>query len=220
MADPLKLLNITYNYSDLSGVSGISFEVNSGAFTLIVGKTGAGKTTLLKLISLEIVPFSGEIILEKMRSSEIKPRLLPKWRRRIGIIYQNFRLLSDRSVLENVRLAAVCERNLPGRPKRRALKALARVGLSHKVHSFPNELSTGEQQRTAIARAIVNEPFLLLADEPVSNLDEETAVEIIELLQKLNQAGTTMLVATHQPERFTSYCSNTLKLDRGRLVEH
>jgi len=223
MAGLVKLLNVTFHYNGGIGVTGVSFEVQPCEFFLLVGRTGAGKTTLFKLISLELTPAAGEIILDEFRSSEIKPRLLPLWRRRIGIIYQDFRLLKDRSVLENVRLVASCENNLPGRPKKRALKALARVGLSHKIHSRPDELSTGEQQRAVIARALVNEPFLLLADEPVSNLDEETSVEIIELLQKVNQAGTAMIVATHQPSSFilhpSSFSPNVIRIEAGRLVE-
>jgi len=219
MIDLIKLLNVDYQFNGSSGVSGISFEVKPSEFVLMVGKTGAGKTTLLKLISLELIPASGEIFLEKFRSSEIKPSTLPFWRRQLGIVYQDFRLLRERTALENVRLAAACERNLPNRPKKRSLKALAKVGLSHKIHSYPDELSTGEQQRITIARALVNEPFLLLADEPVSNLDEETSKEIIELLQKLNQAGTAMLVATHQPERFTPCQPRTIRIKEGRIVE-
>ncbi len=217
----LKLLNVTFQYNGggRSGVYGVSFSVEPGEFILIVGKTGAGKTTLFKLISLEIAPTAGEIILNDFRSRELKPKLLPQWRRRLGVVYQDFRLLRDRSALDNVRLAAACERNLSGRPKARALKVLARVGLSHKIHSRPDQLSAGEQQRAVIARALVNEPFLLLADEPVSNLDRETAAGIVELLQKVNQSGTATLVATHQPERFESCKSRMIKLQDGRLVE-
>jgi len=185
---------------------------------MLVGKTGAGKTTLFRLISLELVPTSGEIMLDIFKSSELKRSRLPQWRRRLGIVHQNFRLLDDRSVLDNVRLAASCEKSLPARPKKRSLRALAGVGLTHKLHSNPRELSTGEQQRTALARAIVNEPFLLLADEPVSNLDVETSGEIIELLKKVNRAGTAILVATHQPERFSSCNPRVLQLETGKLV--
>ena len=216
----LKLLNLSFRYSDGIGIDGVTFAVRPGELVLVVGRTGAGKTTLLKLISLELMPTAGEIMLDRLRSSEIKPRLLPQWRRRIGIIYQDLRLLGDRSALENVRLVAVCERNLPGSPRMRALKALARVGLSHKFHNLPGELSTGEQQRTAIARALVNEPLVLLADEPVSNLDIDTASEVVDLLTRVNLAGTTMLVATHQPERFERCRPRMIRIERGRVVEN
>jgi len=220
MSGMVKLLNVTFQHGGVgNGVYGVSLAVAPCEFVLLVGKTGAGKTTLLKLISLEITPAAGEIVLDSYKSSEIKYRQLPLWRRRLGIVYQDFRLLRDRSALENVRLAAACESNLPGGPKERALKALGRTGLSHKIHSRPDELSTGEQQRVAIARALVNEPFLLLADEPVSNLDEETASEIVELLRKINQSGTAILVATHQLEHFAVCHTRIIKLHNGSLVE-
>lgn len=215
----VKLLNVSYRYNGSTAVEGISFEVEPGEFTLLVGRTGAGKTTLFRLISMEIVPNSGEIILERFRSGEIKSRNLPQWRRRIGIVFQDFKLLKDRSILENVRLAASCESNLPGSSKSRAFKALTKVGLSHKVHSFPNELSAGEQQRAAVARALVNEPFVLLADEPVSNLDGETAKDTVDLLWRINQSGTAVMVATHQPERFESCRPKVIRLEKGRLIE-
>ncbi len=215
----LKLLNVTFRWTALSGIDGITFAIRPGEFVLLEGRTGAGKTTLLELISMELVPMAGDIVLERFRISELKPRSLPAYRRCIGIVYQDLRLLEDRSALENVRLAASCEGNLPGSPKMRALKALARVGLSHKFHSLPGELSAGEQQRTAIARALVNEPLLLLADEPVSNLDGETAAEVVDLLRSVNLAGTAILVATHQHERFELCRPRVIRLEQGRMVE-
>ena len=215
----IKLLNVSYRYSGGGGIDSVSFNVNSGEFVLLVGKTGAGKTTLLKMISMELPPKSGEITLESTRSSDLKPRMLPNWRRRLGIVYQDFRLIGDRSVLENVRLTATCEKNLPGKPKERSLRAIGRVGLTHKLHCLPGELSIGEQQRTAIARALVNEPFVVLADEPVSNLDSETSASIIDLMKKVNSLGTAMLIATHQPERFASCNPRILEAVNGRIQE-
>ena len=220
MSGLLKLLNVTYQHNNGGGgVQGVSFEIEPCEFVLLVGRTGAGKTTIMRLLSMELAPMAGEISFAQYKSSAIKPKQLPCWRRRLGIVYQDFRLLKDRTALENVRLAAFCERNLPGKPRHRALKSLARMGLSHKLHCRPDELSMGEQQRTALARSLVNEPFLLLADEPVSNLDEQTAVELIEYLRRVNQAGTAMLVATHQPERFISCAPRTIRVEKGRLVE-
>ncbi len=214
----VKLSDVSYRYPTGNGVSQISFDINSGDFILLVGKTGAGKTTLFRLLSLEHYPDSGEIELEQFYSSTIKRRHLPKWRRRLGIVYQDTRLLPDRTLLENVRLSALCDNSLTASPKKRALRVLNQVGLSHKLHSAPTSLSAGEQQRAGIARAIVNEPFVLLADEPVSHLDSETSGEIIELLHHLNLSGTSMLIATHQPERFESLNPRIITLDDGRMV--
>jgi cell division transport system ATP-binding protein len=199
-------------------VEGISLEIGAGEFVLLVGKTGAGKSTLLKLISLEIFPETGDIILDHHHARGLGRGQRPLWRRRLGIVHQDLRLLTDRSVLESVRLTACCESSLPGRPKSRALKVLAKVGLAHKLHCMPGEISTGEQQRAAIARALVNEPFLLLADEPVSNLDSQSAESVVEVLRRANKAGTAMLVATHQPERFADGGARVVRLDGGRVA--
>jgi cell division transport system ATP-binding protein len=214
----IKLLNVTYRYPDSVGVEQVSFEINSGEFILLVGKPGAGKTSLFRLLSLELYPDSGEIRLEQFNSNNIKRRHLSTWRKRLGVVYQDTRLLTDRSVLENVKLAAMCEPSLQEKPKKRAMRVLAKVGLSHKLHHSPQTLSAGEQQRAGIARAIVNEPFLLLADEPVSHLDSETSNEIIDTLAHLNRAGTAMLIATHQPERFSSLNPRIITMDRGKVI--
>ncbi|MDP8227966.1 MAG: ATP-binding cassette domain-containing protein [Candidatus Electryoneaceae bacterium] len=223
----IKLLNVTYHYTEgkpdtpdqpIRGVENISFEIEPGEFVLLVGKTGAGKTSLFRLISLELTPKSGEIHLENFRSSTLSRRKLAAWRRRLGIVFQDMRLLADRTVLENVRLSAMCERNLPTKSKQRALRMLHMVGLSDKMHRLPNELSAGEQQRAAIARSVVNEPFVLLADEPVSHLDTETSTEIIDIFKQLNDSGTAMLIATHQPERFEAVASRTIRMGQGRMI--
>lgn len=214
----VKLSNVSYRYAVGNGVNRISFDIKSGEFILLVGRTGAGKTTLFRLISLELYPDSGEIELEQFNSSSIKRSQLPKWRRRLGIIYQDTRLLPDRTLLENVSLAALCDSSLRTKQKKRALRVLNQVGLSHKIHSAPTSLSAGEQQRAGIARAIVNEPFVLLADEPVSHLDSETSGEIIELLHRLNLNGTSMLIATHQPELFQHLNPRIITLSDGRMV--
>ncbi len=212
----VKLMNVTYQHQGGGGVDGVTLEVKGGELILLVGRTGAGKTTILRLISLELKPDSGEIVLERFRATEMKPHLLPHWRRRLGIVYQDLRLLSDRTALDNVLLAALCERNLPGKARDRAIRAISNVGLASKIHSFPHELSAGEQQRAALARAIVNEPFVLLADEPLSHLDAATSEDIVAQLKRVNQAGTAVLVATHQPERFESLRPRIIRLENGK----
>ncbi len=212
----VSLQNVTYQHQGGGGIQNVTLEVKPGELILLVGRTGAGKTTILRLISLELKPDSGEILLERFRAGAIKPKMLPQWRRRLGIVYQDLRLLGDRTALDNVILAAHCERNLPGKPRDRAIKALSNVGLTAKLHSFPHELSAGEQQRAALARAIVNEPYVLLADEPVSHLDPATSEDIVAQLRRVNQAGTAVLVATHQPERFESLRPRVIRLEAGR----
>lgn len=217
-SEVLNMLNVSYHYPNKRGVSGISIKVMKGELTLLVGRTGSGKTTMYKLIARELVPDSGEITLVNMKSSNLKGREFAKWRRHLGIVFQDLRLLNDRNVLENVRLAAECETRLPISAKARSLRVLNRVGMSHKIKDFPSELSTGEQQRVAIARALVNEPLVLLADEPVSNLDAETSSEIIEILNQVSLFGTSVLVATHQPERFEKYNPRIMRMDNGTLL--
>jgi len=216
----VKLINVSYRYpsSQGAGVDGITFEVNSADFILLVGRTGAGKTTLIRLLARELIPDAGEIILHQHRSLNLRRRRLPEWRRCLGIMFQDFHLLLDRSAYDNVLLTAICERRLPEKPRLRAIKALNSVGLTAKIDEFPRRLSTGEQQRVALARAIVNEPFVLLADEPVSNLDQQTSAEIIEVLRRINRAGTAVVTATHQPERFEVCRPRILRLENGRLV--
>ncbi len=213
----VKVRNVSYHYSGGNGIDGISLELKKGDFAILVGKTGTGKTTIFRLISLELKPDSGEIALLNLRSGSLKRRKLPLWRRQMGIVFQDLRLLNDRHALDNVKLAAACERRLPGSPKERSLRAIGKVGISHKLYDRPELLSTGEQQRVAIARALVNEPFLLLADEPVSNLDTETSTGIIEALYKISKSGTAVFVATHQPERFEKYNPRVLCIENGTL---
>lgn len=216
----LKLLNLSYHYANgnSSGIESVSLEVQQGELYLLVGRTGAGKTTLLRLISRELAPNAGEIILKSHRSSELKRSQLPVWRKCMGIVYQDFKLLKDRSAYDNVMLAAFCELDIPSKPKDRTLRALGQVGLSHKLHLKPDELSTGEQQRVAIARALVNEPLILLADEPVSNLDGQTSDEVVEVLQRVSRSGTAMLIATHQPERFDKLHPRIICMDKGKII--
>jgi len=193
--------------------------LDKGEFVLVVGRTGSGKTTLFRLISMELQPDSGEIVLMEIHSSRLRQRDLPHWRRQLGIVFQDLRLLDDRSVLENVKLAALCDRRLPENPKVRSLRVLGKVEMSYKLQDRPNQLSTGEQQRIAIARALVNEPYVLLADEPVSNLDSETSKTIVDILYKISLSGTAVIVATHQPERFESINPRIIRMDRGSIID-
>jgi len=215
----VKLLNVTYDYQARRGIDGVSLSINKGEFVILIGRTGSGKTTLFRIMSLELYPDSGEVMLSELKSSQLKRKKLPLWRRQLGIVFQGLQLISNRSVLDNIRLAALCERRLPGSAKARSLRALGQVGMAHRLHDKASQLSTGEQQRVAIARAIVNEPFVLLADEPVSNLDGETSSDVIDILRKINSAGTAVVVATHQPELFAKCNPREIRLDSGKMVE-
>jgi len=197
----------------------VTFMVQRGEMVFLTGPSGAGKTTLLKLISFEERPTSGEAILENYSSRTMKRRDLPHLRRRIGLVFQDFRLLRDRSAYENVAFVLRATGSAKGGLHRRVVRALAAVGLSGRSSALPDELSGGEQQRVAIARAIVNDPFVVLADEPTGNLDEATKREIFQLLRKISQAGTAVLVATHDVGVARELNARTLFLNGGKLIE-
>jgi cell division transport system ATP-binding protein len=201
------------------GLREVTFSMQKGEFVILTGHSGAGKTTLLKLLSFEESPTEGEIRLESFSSRTIKKREIPFLRRRIGPVFQDFRLLKERTAYENVALVLRATGAPPGGIQRRVLRALAAVGLSSKTQSMPHELSGGEQQRVAIARAMVNDPFVLLADEPTGNLDEGNTREIFRLLKKVSAGGTAVLVATHDVGVASELRARTLVLERGRLVE-
>jgi cell division transport system ATP-binding protein len=200
-------------------VRDVSFTVQKGEFVLLTGHSGAGKTTLMKLLSFEKAPTTGRVQLEDFTSDRIRKRQLPHLRRRIGPVFQDFRLLRERTAYENVAIVLEATGAARNGLHRRVLRALAQVGLSNKVSSRPDELSGGEQQRVAIARAMINDPFVVLADEPTGNLDENTTREIFRLLKKVSAGGTAVLVATHDLAIATEFRARTLVLERGRLVE-
>ncbi|CUS99954.1 cell division ATP-binding protein FtsE [Candidatus Chrysopegis kryptomonas] len=189
--------NVSVWFGDNLVFKDLNFKVEDGEFVFITGPTGSGKSTLLRLIYMDIFPNRGRVIVGKFDSKRIKRRQIPYLRRRLGIIFQDFKLLDDRNVFENVAFALYVTGAKRKEVNKKVLMALAEVGLSHKKNSMPDELSGGEQQRVAIARAIVNEPFLILADEPTGNLDPDTSFEIIELLMKINLRGTSVIMATH-----------------------
>ena len=196
----------------------VSFSVQKSEFVVLTGSSGAGKTTLLKLLSFETPPSSGEVRLESYSSRTIKKKKLPYLRRRIGLVFQDFRLLRDRSVFENVAFVLRATGGGEHGLQRRVMRALAAVGLAGRGTATPDELSGGEQQRVGIARAIVNDPFVLLADEPTGNLDDVIKREVFRLLKKISASGTAVLVATHDVSVAKELRARTLTLDQGRLV--
>jgi len=199
-------------------LSDITLHVAKGDFCFLTGPSGAGKTTFLKLVFREELPSQGQILVGGRNITAIPHGQIPELRRSVGVVFQDFKLLKRKTILENVafvpRILGVPARE----QKRRAFAALRSVGLHHKMHAYPMQLSGGEQQRVAIARALINEPMLLLADEPTGNLDPEMAQEIMRLFLEVNARGTTVLVATHDREMIQRMGKRVIALDRGRVI--
>jgi cell division transport system ATP-binding protein len=196
----------------------ITLHVQKGEFCFLTGPSGAGKTTFLKLVFREEVPSQGQILVAGRNITAIPAAQIPELRRSIGVVFQDFKLLKRKTILENVAFVLRILGIAPKEQKRRAFAALKAVGLHHKMHAFPLQLSGGEQQRVAIARALINEPMLLLADEPTGNLDPEMAQEIMSLFQDVNARGTTVLVATHDREMIQRMGKRVITLEKGRVA--
>lgn len=215
----ISLSNVGREYrQDRWGVRDLSFNIQKGEFVILTGPSGAGKTTLMRLLSFEDQPTTGELVLEGRVNGRLKKRELPYLRRRIGLVFQDFRLLPDRNAYENV---AFVLRATGARHKglhRRVVRSLAAVGLSGRGDAMPHELSGGEQQRIGLARAIVSDPFVVLADEPTGNLDEVNKLEVFRLLKRVSAAGTAVLIATHDLNVAREFRARTLILEAGRLV--
>ena len=199
-------------------VNNVSLHIEKGEFVFIVGNSGSGKSTLIKLLLKELEPTSGTIKVNGQILNKMKRWRVPKYRRGVGVVFQDFRLLKDRNVYENVAFAQrVIEK--PNRViKKRVPEVLTLVGLAEKYKSFPKELSGGEQQRVAVARAIVNRPDILLADEPTGNLDPGNSMEIMKLLEEINNRGTTVLVVTHNREIVNSMKKRVITMRKGVVV--
>ncbi|KPJ48246.1 hypothetical protein AMJ40_07825 [candidate division TA06 bacterium DG_26] len=200
-----------------AALKNINLKINKGEFAFLVGPTGAGKTTLLKLIFMDESPTSGEVIVLGHSSADIKSKEIPYLRRKIGVVFQDFKLLSDRNCFDNVAFSLEVT-GTPGRIiKKRVLQALTQTRLSHKRNCYPFQLSGGEHQRVAIARAIVREPSILLADEPTGNIDPEGTEEVLELLRNINASGTAVVMATHSLATVEKYHYRVIRLDQGEI---
>jgi cell division transport system ATP-binding protein len=215
----VELKDITVSFDGEPVLRGLIFAMKPGEFVYLVGSTGAGKSSLLRLLYMDLKPETGTVKVADYDSMVTSEREIPLLRRRLGIVFQDFKLLDDRDVYENVAFALYVTNTRRSEIKKRVLHALADVGLSHKRNQMPQELSGGEQQRVVIARAIVNAPSLLLADEPTGNLDPSASAEIIELLKKINMRGTAVLMATHNYELVKKYPARIVKLKDGKLFE-
>ena len=215
----ITLENVSKSYAKgQPALNDVSLHIDKGEFVFIVGNSGSGKSTLTKLLLKELEPTSGTIIVNDQNLGKMKRRKVPKYRRGVGVVFQDFRLLKDRNVYENVAFAQrVIER--PNRViKKRVPEILTLVGLAEKYKSFPRELSGGEQQRVALARALVNRPNILLADEPTGNLDPKNSLEIMKLLEEINERGTTVLVVTHNREIVNSFRKRVITMRKGVIV--
>lgn len=197
----IEIRNISKTYDKGSkALKDIDIRIQDGEFVFIMGRSGSGKSTLIRLLLKEAEPSSGRIIVNDMDLQKMPRRYIPKYRRRLGVVFQDFRLLKDRTVFENVAFAQRVVGASPRKIREEVPRMLKLVGLSSKYKSFPHQLSGGEQQRVAIARALINRPEVLLADEPTGNLDHENATEIMKLLERINALGTTVVVVTHSQE--------------------
>ena len=215
----IRFNNVSVKYDkEVYAIKDLSLKINEGEFVFIVGKTGAGKSTLFKLLTREIKPFSGSIKVFRDNIEYINDRDIPYYRRQLGVIFQDFKLLEDRNAFEDVAFAQEVIGINPFKIKKRVIKLLNIVGLRNKAHKMPNELSGGEKQKVAIARAIVNKPKILLADEPTGNLDEMSTNEIMNLLDSINQNGTTVVVITHDMHLGERMNKRVIRLDEGNIV--
>lgn len=216
----IQFYHVSKIYSgNIQALNDLTLQVNRGEFVFLTGPSGAGKTTLLKLIYCEESPTQGEILVNGINISRIKPSQIPYLRRNIGIVFQDFKLLKDLTVFQNVAFALEVTGIRGKELKRRTWKTLRMVGLLDKMDETPLKLSGGEQQRVTIARALVNNPPILLADEPTGNLDPEITLDIINLMNNLNASGTTIVVATHNTDLVRKYSKMVIRLIKGRIID-
>ena len=215
----IELRNVTKEYSKgHAALNGVSVKIERGEFVFIVGDSGSGKSTLIKLIMKELNPTEGTIIVNGQNLNRMKHRNIAKYRRGLGVVFQDFRLLKDRSIYENIAFALRVTETPTRVIKKKVPAVLSLVGLAQKYKSFPKELSGGEQQRVALARALANNPPVLLADEPTGNLDPKNAWEIMGLLEEINMRGTTVIVVTHNKEIVEKMQKRVITLSNGVIV--
>ena len=215
----IEFRNVSKVYNkNVKALTNVNINIDKGEFVFLVGPSGAGKSTFIKMLLKELEPSTGNIVMGNEDLSKIKRRQIPYHRRKIGMVFQDFRLIPTLNVYENVAFAMRVVGSSPKELRKRVPMVLSLVGLSNKYKMFPTELSGGEQQRVSIARAIVNNPKVLIADEPTGNLDPETAKEIMELIDDINKAGTTVVMATHAKEIVNSMKKRVIAIDKGEVV--
>ena len=216
----IKIEGVSKSYGNgAPALSNLNLEIEEGEFVFVVGASGSGKSTFIKLLLKELNPTEGTIVVDDVNLSKLKSRGTAKYRRKVGVVFQDFRLLQDRDVYSNIAFAQRVTETSARVIKKKVPAALSLVGLAQKYKAFPKELSGGEQQRVAIARAIVNEPEYILADEPTGNLDPENSWEIMKLLEKINEQGTTVIVVTHNMEIVKAMNKRVITMKKGVKVE-
>ena len=215
----IDLENVKKSYATgVQALNGITLHIDKGEFVFIVGDSGSGKSTLIKLLLKELDPTSGTIKVNGINLNRMKPRAIPKYRRKLGVVFQDFRLLKDRNVYENIAFAQRVIITPTKQIRKNVPKMLSLVGLAEKYKAYPKELSGGEQQRVALARALVNQPNILLADEPTGNLDPKNSKEIMKLLETINERGTTVVVVTHNQEIVDSMKQRVIAMHKGVII--
>ena len=215
----IRLIDIYKEYdSGSKALKGVSMRVDDGEFVFLVGPSGSGKSTILKLITAEVAPSEGRIMVNGFNLNNIRPRQVPYMRRTLGVIFQDFRLIEKKTVHENLvfamRAVGASQRDI----RKRIPYVLELVGLTRKRDARPDQLSGGEQQRVAIARALVNNPQMIIADEPTGNLDPQRSLEIMMLLERINELGTTVLVVTHEKELVNRFAKRVVAIENGRII--
>ena len=213
------MMNVTKKYNKgITAINNLSIQINDGEFVYVVGPSGAGKSTFIKMMYREEKATKGRIRIGKYDLMKIKDRQIPFLRRYVGVVFQDFKLLQNKTVYENVAYAMEVIEKSPREIKRRVEDVLELVNLKHRMNNFPNELSGGEQQRVAIARAIVNTPGILIADEPTGNLDPDTSMEIMDILERINEQGTTIVMATHNSQIVNEKKHRVIAIENGQIV--
>ncbi len=215
----IELRNVTKNFSNgVDALLGVTLHIGKEEFIFLVGPSGAGKTTLMKMLYREEVPSAGQVVVDRINVTKLNEDQIPYLRRNIGVVFQDYKLLLRRTVYENVAFALQVTGAARSQIRRRTMQALELVGMMKRAKSFPSELSGGEKQKTCIARAIVNTPPILLADEPTGNLDPQTSWDIMELLDKINRRKTTVVVATHNKNIVDGMKKRVVAIEGGRIV--
>ena len=215
----IEMMNVTKKYNKgITAINNLSIQIKDGEFVYVVGPSGAGKSTFIKMMYREEKATKGRIRVGKYDLMKIKDRQIPFLRRYVGVVFQDFKLLQNKTVYENVAYAMEVIEKSPREIKRRVQEVLELVNLKDRVDNFPNELSGGEQQRVAVARAIVNTPGILIADEPTGNLDPDTSMEIMDILERINEQGTTIVMATHNSQIVNEKKHRVIAIENGQIV--